>query len=138
MSLAMPKHPLSLTLTLDAITSGASGLLLLVAGGPIATLLSPASELFGFALPTVCRAVGLFLLVFAGLALAAARAAPARTGLVWEVLVLNIAWVLGSVLLVELAWDGLTLLGRLAIIAVALVVAVFALLQGVGLKRAQA
>lgn len=134
----MSKHSLSLTLTLDAITSAASGLLLLVAGGPIATLISPASELFGVGLPTVCRAVGLFLLVFAGLALVASRSVPARTGLVWEVFALNVAWVIGSVVLVELAWDGLTLLGRLAIVAVALVVAAFALLQGVGLKRARA
>lgn len=134
----MSKHPLSLTLTLDAVTSAASGLLLLLAGGPIAALLSPETELLGFALPTVCRAAGLFLLLFAGLALAAARAAPARTGLAWEVLGLNLAWVVGSALLVVQAWDGLTLLGRLAILAVALVVAVFALLQGVGLKRARA
>lgn len=138
MSPAMSKHSLRLTLTLDAITSGASGLLLLVAGGPIAALLSPASELFGIGLPMLCRSVGLFLLAFAGLALVAARSAPARTGLVWEVFALNVAWVIGSILLVELAWDGLTLLGRLAIVAVALVVAVFALLQGVGLKRARA
>ena len=132
------KSPLALTLKLDALTSAASGLLLLVAGGPIAELASPASELFGFALPTVCRAVGLFLLAFAALTLVAARGVPIRRGLVWEVFALNVAWVIGSAILVELAWDGLTLLGRLAIIAVALVVAVFALLQGVGLKRARA
>ena len=130
--------PLGLTLTLDAITSAASGVLLLVAGGPIAALASPATDLFGIALPTICRAVGLFLLAFAALALIAARGAPIRRGLVWEVFALNVAWVIGSVILVELAWDGLTLLGRLAIIAVAAVVAVFALLQGVGLKRARA
>ena len=61
-----------------------------------------------------------------------------RAGLVWEVLAINVAWVIGSAVLVELAWDGLTLLGRLAIVAVALMVAVFALLQGIGLRRVQA
>jgi hypothetical protein len=138
MSLTMSKHSLSLTLALDAATSGVSGLLLLTAAGPIAALLSPAGELFGLALPTLCRAVGLFLLAFAGLALVAARSKPVRAGLVWEVLAINVAWVIGSAVLVELAWDGLTLLGRLAIVAVALMVAVFALLQGIGLRRVQA
>jgi hypothetical protein len=128
--------PLGALLTVDGISCAATGALLLAAGGPIAGLISPAPELFGYTVASVCHGVGVFLVAFAGLALVAAR--TKRTGLVWEVMALNVLWVIGSVLLVELAWDGLTLVGRLAIIAVALWVAMLVALQGVSLKRAQA
>jgi hypothetical protein len=126
--------PLGATLTVDALSCAATGVLLVAAGDPIAALLSPAPELFGFTMATICRGVGLFLIAFAGLAFAAARFRHA--GLVWEVIVLNVLWVIGSVVLVEFAWDGLTLLGRIAILVVALWVALLVLLQGAGLRRA--
>ena len=128
--------PLGAVLTVDALSCAATGALLVVLGGPIAGLISPAPELFGVAVATVCRGVGLFLIAFAALAYAAARSR--RAGLVWEVIGLNVLWVVGSVLLVEFAWDGLTLIGRIAILAVALWVALLVALQGVGLKRLQA
>jgi hypothetical protein len=126
--------PLSAILAVDGISCAATGGLLLVLGGPIAALISPVPEVFGYAAASVVRGVGVFLLAFAGLALLAAR--TRHTGLVWEVIVLNVAWVIASVVLVELAWDGLTLIGRIAILAVALWVAALVALQGVSLRRA--
>jgi hypothetical protein len=128
--------PLGALLTVDGISCAATGGLLLVLGGPIAGLISPVPDVFGYAAATVVRGVGVFLLAFAGLALLAAR--TRHTGLVWEVIALNVLWVVGSVLLVELAWDGLTLIGRIAILTVALWVGMLVALQGVSLRRAQA
>jgi len=128
--------PLAAVLAIDGLSCAATGVLLLAAGGPIAALISPTPEVFGIGVAAVCRGIGLFLIAFAALALAAARLK--RTGLVWEVIVLNVLWVVGSVLLVEFAWDGLTVIGRIAIIAVALWVALLVALQGASLRRARA
>jgi len=128
--------PLAAVLAIDGISCAATGALLLALAGPVADLIAPAPVLFDYPVAAVCRGVGMFLLAFAGLALVAAR--TRRAGLVIEVIALNALWAVGSVVLVEFAWDGLTLLGRLAILAIALWVALLAVLQGIGLRRLRA
>ena len=114
------------SLRLDAAASGVCGVILVVGAGPIA-------RLFGFAPPALAFAVGAGLLVFAAALLwNAGRPRVSRTEAIVTV-VLNAAWVLGSLVLIA---DGpLTLLGNLAVAAVAAAVALFAVLETVGLRR---
>lgn len=106
------------------------GLILLLAGGALEPELgAPALAL---------RAVGLLLLPFAlGLGLNARRATP-RRGEAWLAVALDLGWVLGSVLLILGELWPLTVAGRWSVIGVAGVVALFAVLQALGLRRARA
>jgi len=114
----------------DAATSGASGLLMTLAAGPLADWLGVPAALLRYA--------GLSLLPFAALvAYLATREAPPR-GAVWAVIVLNALWAADSILLLAGGWVGPTALGYAFIIAQALVVAAFAEAQYVGLRRAPA
>jgi hypothetical protein len=114
------------SLQLDGIASAACGAVLLLAAGPVAGLI-------GVPGPGIARAVGAGLLVFAAALLwNAARVTVSRGGALLTV-VLNAAWVVGSAMLVV---DGpLTLIGTLAVTAVAAAVLVFTVLEIVGLRR---
>lgn len=125
---ADPAALLRLALRLDAVASGALGVLGLAAAPLLTDLLGPAMP--------VLRGIGAFLVVYAaGLALLAARAAiPRPLGL--AVVLGNSAWVLGSVVAVVAGWGVLTTLGVAAALAQAAAVAGFAVLQWAGLRRA--
>ena len=111
----------------DAATSGASGLLMTTASGPLADWLGVPAPLLRYA--------GLSLFPFAALvAYLATREAPPRRA-VWAVIVLNALWAADSILLLVGGWVGPTALGYAFIIAQALVVAAFAEAQYVGLRR---
>jgi hypothetical protein len=78
---------------------------------------------------------GLSLLPFAALAgLVASRPQPAKTG-VWTIVVLNIAWVLASVLVLVLGLVTPTIFGTSFIIVQAVVVGVLAELQIIAARR---
>jgi hypothetical protein len=114
------------SLQLDGVASGLCGLLLLAAAGPV-------TPLMGLDGPGIARAVGALFVVFAAALLwNAARVTVSRGGALAAV-VLNAAWVLGSVLVIV---DGpLTPLGNAAVAAVGAAVLVFAVLEAVGLVR---
>jgi hypothetical protein len=117
------------SLALDAVASGLCGLVLVLAA-------EPAAALMGLSAPGVLRAVGALLLVYAaGLLWTATRATVSGRGAGLAV-ILNAAWVAGSVVLV--AAGSLTPLGDLAVAAVAAAVLAFALLQAVGLRTLRA
>jgi hypothetical protein len=115
-------------LRLDAAASGVLGLAAAAGGGALATPIGlPAAMLTG---------VGVFLVVYAAglLVLAGTRMVP--RGAVWVVVLGNSAWVLLSLGLVVAAWDQLTVLGVVVVLAQAAAVAVFADLQwAAGLRR---
>jgi hypothetical protein len=114
------------SLRLDGIASGLCGALLLLAAGPISTLI-------GLPGPGLARAVGAGLLVFAAALLWNAARATVSRGEAIGAVVLNIAWVLGSAVVIV---DGpLTLVGNLAVAAVAAAVVLFTILEAVGLRR---
>jgi len=116
------------SLQLDGIASGVTGMLLLVGAGPV-------SALIGLSAPTIARAIGALLAVYAAALLwNAARATVSRRETLAAV-ALNAAWVLGSIAVIELG--SLTMLGNLAVAAVALAVLVFAILEIMGLRRLQ-
>jgi peptidoglycan/LPS O-acetylase OafA/YrhL len=114
------------SLQLDGVASGACGVLLLAAAGPI-------SGLAGLPGPTLARAVGGLLVIYAVALLWNARRASVSRGQALAAVVLNGLWVVGSAVVIA---DGpLTPIGNLAVAAVATAVLVFAMLEAVGLRR---
>ncbi|MEO3888826.1 hypothetical protein [Nonomuraea sp. B5E05] len=121
---------LRLVLTADAVVTGGNGLVYLAAAVPLGALLGPDAALL--------RGIGAFLLVYgAAVGLLAGRGlrrtiSPAATR---AVIALNIGWTLGSIAAVVTGALDLTTAGAVWVIAQALLVAVFAELQIVGLRR---
>lgn len=110
----------------DAAASGAMGLLLLAAAGPLAPLLGVPAALM--------QPVGAFLLLWSGALVLLLRRATLPAGAVWLVAAINAAWVIDSVLVMVLGWLQPTPLGVAFILAQAAVVAMFALLQARGAR----
>jgi hypothetical protein len=123
----MLNHPMALRrlLLADAVASGATGLL--VAAAPLSGLLGLPSGLL--------RGAGLILLPYAALVawLALRRAEPLRWA-VWSVVGVNAVWAADSVLLLLSGWVAPTALGLAFVLAQALVVAGFAVLQAMALQ----
>lgn len=114
------------SLQLDGLASGLCGVLLLAAAAPI-------SALMGLADASIARVVGALLMVYAAaLVWNGARATVSRAEAVAAV-VLNAGWVIGSAVVVLVG--PLTLIGNLAVAAVAAAVLLFAVLEVVGLTR---
>ena len=111
----------------DAAISGATGLLLALGAGYLADLLG-----VPVGLP---RWAGIALLpVAALLAFLATRERLSRP-VVWAVIAANLVWAADSILLLFVGWIEPTALGVAFIVAQASVVAVFAELQWLGLRR---
>jgi hypothetical protein len=118
---------LRLALAADAIVTGGNGLVYLAFATPVSTLLGPGTGLL--------RGIGAFLLVYGvavGLLATRRPIGPAATTFV---IALNIIWSLGSVAVVVTGAAGLTTIGAVWAIAQAVVVAVFAELQIIGLRK---
>jgi hypothetical protein len=118
---------LRLALLADALASGAMGVLLAAAAEPLAAW---------FGLPrALLREVGLLLIPYAALLVyLATRATTPR--LPAKVIVAgNALWVVGSIVLLISGLVAPTTLGTTFVIAQALIVAILAELQAVGLKR---
>jgi len=114
------------SLQLDGIASGLCGVLLLAAATPIAALI-------GLSGPGIARAVGALLVIYAAALLYNAARATVSRAEAMAAVVLNAGWVLGSALVILAG--PLTLVGNLAVAAVAAAVLLFTLLEVVGLTR---
>jgi hypothetical protein len=114
----------------DAIASGATGLLMIAGAGLLEGLLG---------LPTaLTREAGLLLVPYvAFVAWVGTREAISRPA-VQTVIALNVIWVLGSIGLLVTGYVAPTALGYAFVIGQAAVVAVFAELQFIGLRRPEA
>ena len=125
-----PTRFLARILALDAVTSAAAGLLLLLGAGHTAELLG---------LPvTLQRTAGAILLVFAAFVASVARQDRPAKAAILAVIVVNVLWVAESVLLLVLGLVPATGLGIAFVLAQAAAVAVLAELQVVGLRRSRA
>ncbi|HYG87370.1 MAG TPA: hypothetical protein VD978_14015 [Azospirillum sp.] len=112
----------------DGIVCAAMGALLTLAAAPLAGLLGLPAPLL--------RVVGISLLPLAAVLIyLATRAAIPRRG-VWAVIAYDVLWVADSILLLVTGWVEPTALGYAFVIGQALVVAGFAELKYVGLRRA--
>ena len=115
------------TLLVDAVITGATGLLLAFGVSPLSGLLGLPEALLFWA--------GVSLLPFAALVafLGTRESAPRPT--LWAVVAYNVLWVVDSLLLLALGWVEPTALGAAFVVAQALAVAVFAGAQFLGLRR---
>lgn len=114
-------------LAADAIVTTGNGLVYLVASVPVGRFLGLPSDLL--------VGLGIFLIGY-GLAVGylAARTVPASRG-VTAVIAANAAWAVASLAVLLSGWLDPTIAGVVWIPAQAAVVAGFAALQGVGLRR---
>jgi hypothetical protein len=112
-------------LLLDAMASGAMGIVMAAAPGFIARLLNLPN---GFVLY-----IGLFLIGFAA-TLLVLRRYPQPT-LIWLVILGNIGWVIASIVLLFTSLIAPNTLGVIFIVAQAAVVALFAELEFIGQRR---
>lgn len=117
-------------LLLDALSCVAMGALLLVAPGALAPWLGLP--------PALMRGAALVLLPFAALLVWTARRPRIPAGLAWTVVVGNALWALDSLVLPLTGWIDATALGVAFVVAQGAVVAGFAGLEAVGLRRAAA
>lgn len=112
----------------NGIFSSISGLVFMIFSAPIAAFL-------GVDFSGVLIALGLVLILFGlGVVWLATRTEVPRS-LTIVVTILDLAWVLGSILLLVSELIPLTSEGKWAIAIIADIVAVFAILQIIGLRR---
>ncbi|MCY1042285.1 hypothetical protein OV208_13250 [Corallococcus sp. bb12-1] len=117
-------------LLLDSVASGAMGLLMAAASGPLGPLLGLE--------PALLRTAGLGLIPFALLLGYLASRATLPSWPVWFVVAVNALWVVDSVLLMTHGPTTPTGLGVLFVAAQAAAVALFAVLEYAGLRRGTA
>jgi hypothetical protein len=111
----------------DALVSGATGALMALAAG----LLEPILQVPA----TLLRVAGLALLPYAAFVAMLARRDVLPRGMVWAVVACNALWALDCVALLFTGWIDPSLLGVAFVLMQAVVVAAFAELQVVGLRR---
>lgn len=117
------------TLLLNALTSGMTGILLIC-------FAQPAAELFAQVQSAPFVGVGVFLLVFALYVFRVSRRTPVRSNEARVVTVLDLSWVVASVVLLLWMNDQFSIIGNVLIAAVAGWVGLMAVLQWRGLREA--
>jgi hypothetical protein len=111
----------------NAVFSFLSGLFLTLTAGPAAAFLGVSSA--------VIQPIGVVLLLYAPILFWLANQAPINKTLAWIVIELDILWVIGSAVLIFSSLMPLTIAGKWAIAFVADIVAVFAIVQYLGVRR---
>jgi hypothetical protein len=117
-------------LVADATTSAAFGLLMLLAAGPLGSLLGLPEMLL--------RASGIVLLPFAAFLAWLGLREQVQKPLVWAVVIGNALWVADSLLLLVSGWVQPTTAGYAFVIMQALAVLMYAEFQFIGLRRSEA
>jgi hypothetical protein len=126
-SFTAPSPLLRKALLADALLSGITGLVLLLAAGPLATLEG---------LPVgLLRWSGIILIPFAAFVAWLGTRERVQRPLVFAVVACNALWALDSVLLLVTGWVEPTILGEVFVLGQAAAVAVLAELEFIGLRR---
>jgi hypothetical protein len=128
MDLSQPSSFLRLALLADAAVSGVTGLAMMLGAGVVDGLLGVPGALL--------RCAGLSLLPFAALVAFLATRENLSRPAAWAVVAYNALWAVDSIVLMASGWIAPTALGYAFIAFQALVVATFAGLQYVGLRKA--
>jgi hypothetical protein len=126
-SFTTPSPLLRKALLSDALISGLTGLVLAFAAGPLSTPLGLAVGLL--------RWSGIILIPVAALVARLGTRERVQRPLVFAVVACNALWALDSVLLLVMGWVEPTILGEVFVLGQAVVVAVLAELQFLGLRR---
>ncbi|SLN13672.1 hypothetical protein [Oceanibacterium hippocampi] len=128
--------PLAAVLAVNALSSALCGLALVTFAGTLASLFFAAPfTLLGLDAAGWLRIVGVGLLLFAADVLYVARRKLHWRAAIKAIIAADFGWVAGSVLLLVLAGEQFTGLGAIAVVAVALAVLVYAVLQTRGLGQ---
>ena len=114
----------------DAVVSGAAGLLMAGGAGPLQELLHVPAQLLLVA--------GMILIPYALELVLLTRRSLLSTPLVWAVIATNVAWALGSALILLTGIVHPNALGYAFLLVQAIAVAAFAEIQYVGLRKATA
>jgi hypothetical protein len=125
--LSQPASLLRLALLADAAVSGATGLAMMVSAGYVDGLLGVPSALLRYA--------GLSLLPFAALVIFVATRERISRPAAWAIVAYNALWAVDSIVLMVSGWIAPTALGYAFIAFQAVVVAAFAELQYVALRK---
>ena len=112
----------------NAVLSTLSGATLLIAHEWVGRLLG-VSATSGLAI------LGLSLIAFAGMLVLNARSSQVKTAEAWTIVCMDVAWVLGSVVLLWVV--PFRVQGKWVVAAVADLVLLFAILQVVGIRKLQ-
>jgi hypothetical protein len=112
----------------NGIFSGLSGVAFILAARPLAAFL-------GLAAPVILMGIGLGLLLYAVALFREAARETIDRQFVIAAIIMDAAWVVGSIVLLLTGWVPFTLAGKWAIALVADLVAIFAGLQFYGLRR---
>ena len=116
-------------LQLNAAATAASGLVMLATRKLLPSL-------FGLETPVLLDLIAIAFLGYAAVLAFVAHRHPVSRGALMTFTAADAAWVLASAVLLLAFWNQLTFVGRFLVIAVALVVEVFATLQFRAAKRA--
>lgn len=112
----------------NALFSGISGLVALLAGEQLGTLM-------GISATAVFTILGIGLIAFAlTIAWFASRPTIDRR-FAWIVIILDVVWVIDSLAILLVGWPPLTTTGKWLVAIIADIVAVFAIVQFIGLRR---
>jgi hypothetical protein len=123
----VPSRLLRLSLLIDAAGSGATGLLLALGSGPLASLTGlPRALLLG---------CGVFFLAYAAFVLWLGRSERPMSALVKLVIAGNVVWGIDSLLALAIGWLTPTGLGFAFVVAQAAFVLVIAAVQWSGLRQ---
>ena len=118
-------------LQLNAISTAACAVAMLAARGILPAL-------FGLDGPALLDVLAVGLLAYAGMLAAAANRRPVTRQALLAFTVADVLWVVASAIVLLLFWPELTAVARFLVIAVALVVEVFATLQYLAAGKASA
>ena len=108
------------TLLVNGLATAMTGIAALVGAPWLPSVLGPAS-------PALLAIIGAGLIVFAGVLLVQARRETIDPRVAWTIAVMDVAWVVASVAVMETGL--LTIIGNVVVAAVAAVVLVFAILE---------
>lgn len=118
---------LKTVLLLDAVVTGANGLAYVAGAAALDSLLGPSS--------THLIALGVFLVACSALLATIGTRRPISRGWTMFAVDVNIAWTIGSIVAVAFGWFDLTTTGQVWTILQAGLVAAFAALQIITLRR---
>ena len=113
----------------------ANGIFTLVSGAGLMIGADFFADLLGLNNPLILTAVGLMLVLYAPFVFWVSLRKPILRQAVIAIILLDLFWVLGSALLLIGGWLPLSTTGKWLVAITADIVAVFAVLQTIGLRR---
>jgi hypothetical protein len=112
----------------NAVFSGVSGLAMILAAGPLASLM-------GLPSPLILIVAGLGVLGYAAIVFRISTRPSISRGEAIFTVIADTTWVAGSLVLLLTGWVPFTLAGKWLVAIAADIVAVFALMQFIGFRR---